>query len=322
MGWVIDTYIDPGTRIPLLKDEQGNLCMGDTMKYPTRSEEEPTYDFGSSEGAVKDERAWYDEHYASSCRGRLLKSECSEAWQAEPGFAELLASVGDLRGKTVLLLGNGVSVKEFDFLSRGAKCVYTDLSIGAVLAAKGLFGSSEFATYTRRQIEFHAVDAYKLPFEDGSFDVIYACMLVHHLSDIERFLCEICRCLRPGGICRFADHAYSPMWQLLKGTVLKPLQLYSHKKHGISPEDLRATRRGGFKRDELERAGRKQGLSDMLFSRTAFFEYMVQRGTLKFGGRGLRRLKPLFRSLDRLLQKTFRFIDRNGIVLVWGFTKE
>jgi predicted SAM-dependent methyltransferase len=45
-----------------------------------------------------------------------------------------------------------------------------------------------------------------LPFEDKSFDGIYACRVMEHLSpkDGDRFIADLCRLLKPGGVCRLS----------------------------------------------------------------------------------------------------------------------
>ena len=43
-------------------------------------------------------------------------------------------------------------------------------------------------------------DAAHLPFPDNSFNLCTAYSFLHHLSEIEPVLCELYRCLRPGGI--------------------------------------------------------------------------------------------------------------------------
>jgi SAM-dependent methyltransferase len=43
------------------------------------------------------------------------------------------------------------------------------------------------------------VDARNIPFTDGSLDAIVMTDVFHHISDVNAFLCEATRCLRPGG---------------------------------------------------------------------------------------------------------------------------
>jgi SAM-dependent methyltransferase len=50
-----------------------------------------------------------------------------------------------------------------------------------------------------RGIDARQADICYLPFDDGSFDVVYAGWMLYHVRDLERALNEIRRVLRPGG---------------------------------------------------------------------------------------------------------------------------
>ena len=104
--------------------------------------------------------------------------------------------------------------------------------------------------YSRR-VKFSVVDALNLPLPNESVDLVYGYAFVHHLENLSKFFSEIQRVLKKEGEGIFMDDAYSPFWHFVKSTLLKPLQQYSHRRHGISPEDLRATKEGGFKRKVL-----------------------------------------------------------------------
>jgi ubiquinone/menaquinone biosynthesis C-methylase UbiE len=54
-------------------------------------------------------------------------------------------------------------------------------------------------------VRFEVGDCYKLPFEDGSFDVCYANALLQHLSEPVAALAEMRRVLRPGGFAGVRD---------------------------------------------------------------------------------------------------------------------
>lgn len=311
----IDRYVHPVTKVPLIRDINGNLCERDNTKNVLYRNDSGTYDFVSKEQNTQ-ERDYYEKSYRRKTTKPLSIKDCRNLWGTGSGFGNLYMSMGDVSGKKILLLGNGVSTKEFYFLSLGAMCVYTDLSVEAVKYMKTIFDESEFKKSGFDNIEFHAVDSCQMPFPDESFDIIYGCAFVHHIKNIDMLFSEVARCLRPGGICRFMDHAYSPLWQRLKNTVLKPLQIYSHRKHGISPADLAATKRGGYKYEELKHIKEAYEFREMLYLRMSFFEYLLQRGTSKLGGRFLRKLKPLMRAVDTFLDKVANLVQKHGIVLV------
>ncbi len=220
----------------------------------------------------------------------------------------------------MLLIGNGASRKEFSYLEKGAYLVYTDLSIGAVRLAKKVFGSSEFYDGYREKMAFHAIDGLHLPFADNSFEVIYGCAFVHHLRDLPPFFAEVHRCLKQGGSCVFFDEAYIGWWQAAKATFLKPIQLFSHWRTGISPEDRYATRRGGYRKDELEALLIAAGFGAVFYERRGLFEHLLRRGSIKLLTRRLSEpMACVGRFIDRILGEAF--MKRHGFNLVWGARK-
>ena len=316
-------FIHPTTKEALFRAPDGALVL-ETPPHPLVCRQvQAVYDFASMTNTEGD-RPHYDGIYARKCpEGTpVCGDDLQRQWRASPDLRQFLASLGNLEGKTVLLLGNGVSPKEFYFLPLGAKCVYTDLSLAAIHAARKTFLASEFAARFADRIEFHVVDALHLPFADASFDLVYGHALVHHLPDLHTFFSEVGRVLKPGGQCRFLDDAYCSVWQFLKRTVLRPLQQYSHRRHGISPADLAATKKGGFTRSEIEQLARSHGFREVLFERYLFWEYFCTRATLKLGGRFLLPvLLPLCRGADAVLDRCCRLTRDHGVRLVWGFGK-
>ena len=44
-------------------------------------------------------------------------------------------------------------------------------------------------------------DGTRLPFPDGAFDVVTSFETIEHLDERDRFIAELCRVMRPGGVC-------------------------------------------------------------------------------------------------------------------------
>lgn len=322
MNKISDHFVHPKSKAPLLIDVRGGLCTQERPGEILFEKHGDSFDFVLCNETHED-RAYYDECYERlSTKGHTFRLKDFESqWHEEVAYEALLASMGDLIGKRILLVGNGMSLKELCFVTYGADVVYTDLSIMGVRRMKNVFSQCELAEQYQNTIEFHAVDALHLPFPDKSFDVIYGCAFVHHIQDLDTFFVEIARCLKVGGKCVFFDDAYSGIWNRAKNTILKPIQLYSHWKTGISPEDKIATRKGGFNELELELLMRKHSFQRMTFERISFFEYLIQRGAEKLGIGFLKILLPGARAIDRFLKKRTRFISKQGIRLVWGFER-
>lgn len=61
------------------------------------------------------------------------------------------------------------------------------------------FGRYESADLTRRNVD-HRVDLRRLPFDDRSYDFVFASHVLEHIREDAQALSEISRVLRPGGI--------------------------------------------------------------------------------------------------------------------------
>lgn len=199
---------------------------------------------------------------------RVSGSEWRDLWAPQDQY--VWEALGGIRGKRVLLIGNGDSTKEMYLLTQNpAGLVYSDLSPHAVANIRDQFDTSDYAD----RLAFAAIDAHELPLSDGSVDIVYGYTMVHHLPEIERFFAEVMRVLAPGGRCVFMDDAYAPLWHYAKQTVLRPLMKYSHKTTGISPEDYRFSMTGGFREKALSKLIRATG-GRPWFRRTAFLQYV------------------------------------------------
>ena len=72
-----------------------------------------------------------------------------------------------------------------------------------------------------KNVRFEVADVYRLPFADGSFDAVFAHVVLMHLREPVRALKEMRRVLRPGGIVGVRDtdwggRIHAPMTPLLE----------------------------------------------------------------------------------------------------------
>ena len=150
---------------------------------------------------------------------------------------------------------------------------------------------------------------------------------VHHLSNLDLFFKEVDRVLKKGGLCLFMDDAYSNIWHKLKfSPIIKPLYSHFQKKHWVSPEDLKASIKGGFRKEEIELLQKKYNFVEMKFIRFELLSYIYSQGLARF--LGISKIRNLNKNItltlyhiDRFIQNRSRFYHNNTVRLIWGFKK-
>jgi SAM-dependent methyltransferase len=147
-----------------------------------------------------------------------------------------------------LEIGAGTGYFTLNLLRAGivGEAVATDISPGML---RRLRGSAEELGLT---VETAACDAAELPFDDGSFDLVFGHAVLHHLPDLEAAIREFRRVLRPGGVVAFCGepshygdriaawpkrgaNAVAPLWRALMGAGPKP----SSNGNGCGGEEAR-----------------------------------------------------------------------------------
>ncbi|MEX0973829.1 MAG: class I SAM-dependent methyltransferase [Bacillota bacterium] len=97
---------------------------------------------------------------------------------------------------TVLELGcgnGGLWLENVERVSHSLEVTLTDVSPGLLQEAR------RNLTGCGLNLRFEVVDAARIPYDAGSFDVVLANHLLYHLGDINSALAGICRVLRPAG---------------------------------------------------------------------------------------------------------------------------
>jgi SAM-dependent methyltransferase len=131
----------------------------------------------------------------------------SHRWRtAENSAAYLLAALPATAH--VLDVGCGPGTITVDLAARvpEGKVVGIDAA-GDVLAA----ARQEADRRGQRNVLFEVGDAYRLAFDDGTFDAVHAHQVLQHLSDPVGALAEMRRVCRPGGVAAARDGDYGGM---------------------------------------------------------------------------------------------------------------
>jgi SAM-dependent methyltransferase len=285
-------------------------------------------DFVAAAPVVKSrgERDYYDKVYATYVPADPVKLELATLgprWhgpEAPPERQAAWRRLGDLNGKTVLLLGNGDSFPELYLLTaRPEVLIYSDLSTAGLRNLRDGYTLDGF----EERLLFAAIEACDLPMFDGTVDVICGFAFAHHIADLDAFLAETARVLRPGGRAVFVDNAYSPLWQRLKLSILRPLMRISHQREPRSAEDVRETLAGGFREEDL--APRIAAVGGRpWFERHALLQYMWHRASVSLFPEELGRLRSrrvIDSTLMRIDERLARFapVRHQLIRLIWGF---
>jgi SAM-dependent methyltransferase len=99
-------------------------------------------------------------------------------------------------GSMVLEAGCGVGAQTIILAenSPGAKIISVDISPESVEKAKALAARSGVTN-----VSFHAADIFRLPFGDETFDHVFVCFVLEHLSEPVKALAALKRVLKPGG---------------------------------------------------------------------------------------------------------------------------
>lgn len=126
-------------------------------------------------------------------------------WIGKPSlFAETAITYFPTKGK-VLDLGAGLGQDSRYFAYHGYEIVSTDLEETALEQSK-----SRLTDEIKRKVAFQKVDLREeLPFDDVSFDIVYAHLSLHYF-DYEttvRLFDEIQRVLKPGGVLAFLTNS-------------------------------------------------------------------------------------------------------------------
>lgn len=111
-----------------------------------------------------------------------------------------VASAVDLTGKRVLEVGSGRG----GGASYIARCLGPGHVTGADFSAQAVALSRKFHAAVPN-LEFAEGDAEHLPFPDASFDVVVNVESSHCYGQMEKFLAEVVRVLRPGGYFLYTD---------------------------------------------------------------------------------------------------------------------
>lgn len=101
----------------------------------------------------------------------------------------MLEQVGDIEGKRLLDVGCGAGVHANAYRGLGARVIGCDISLTMARVARGRQPDLPISIATARS----------LPFNDGSFDVVTASLVMAYVTDVEAVFLELSRVLKREG---------------------------------------------------------------------------------------------------------------------------
>jgi ubiquinone/menaquinone biosynthesis C-methylase UbiE len=194
----------------------------------------------------------------------------------------MFAGLGLAPGAAVLDVGCGVGIATrmlAQLLGRDARVVGIDLSLPHLHAAG-----------PARDVSLLQADASMLCFKDRSFDLIWSCNTINHLSDPVRALTDMRKALRPAGRIVLAQSGFLPemffAWDApLDEAVRAACHQYYRERYGLTLDDTARVRGlvGLLQRAKL-RVGRVRTLviervQPLTAADCAYFEETIFRGS-------------------------------------------
>ncbi len=147
---------------------------------------------------------------------------------------ELLERVAELEvnPRTVLDLGAGTGHG-----SRALKRRYPRALVVAADIAPGMLERARQQSRWLRRFERVRADAYRLPFRDGAFDLVFSSLMLQWCDDLDAVFTELARVLKPGGLLLFSTFGPNTLAELRDAWEASDAE-YNHVNHFFDPHAL------------------------------------------------------------------------------------
>ena len=168
--------------------------MGQSTGTPTR----PTANSAQGSDHALESESYTHGHHESVLRSHRWRTAANSAQDLTPHLGV---------GLSLLDVGCGPGTLTADL----ARIVAPGRVVGVDAAQEVLETAREHSSSIGVAVEFLVANAYQLPFEDDSFDVVHVHQLLQHLSDPVAAIRELRRVAKPGGIVAVRESDYAAM---------------------------------------------------------------------------------------------------------------
>lgn len=152
------------------------------------------------------------EQYKNSANLNTRISIHSKYSTNKMGFGNWIVSNYEIKkGMRILELGCGTGdmwKEHIELLDIASELVLTDFSSGMLQSAKEMLGENE-------HISYEIVDIQNIPYEDNSFDIVIANMMLYHVPEIHKGLTEVRRVLKENGCFYSATYGENGIVQFI-----------------------------------------------------------------------------------------------------------
>ena len=118
-------------------------------------------------------------------------------------------------GARILELGCGTGSiwkDKLSLLEPNCSLILSDFSSGMLETAKETVGLDP-------RVDYQVIDIQNIPYQDASFDIVIANMMLYHVPDLHKGLSEVRRVLKPGGSFYCATYGERGIMQFINDTL-------------------------------------------------------------------------------------------------------